>query len=149
MMPTSTCGEFPAAAPKVFPRVLVVDGEPLVRWSLTTGLRLRGFDAESAGDAAEARTLARQPPRPDVVLLDARLWDADPRQLLDEIREMSPHCRFLILAVAGQEVALAPWDGVAVIRKPFDLYDVVRLVEEALPCAAHGGGIAVQESVAP
>lgn len=145
MMPTCSCGKFPAEGAEISPRVLVVDNEPLVRWSLTTGLRLVGFNADSAADAAEARTLARQAPRPDVVLLDARLWDTDPRQLLDEIRQMSPQCRFMILAVAGQEVALPPWDGVTVIRKPFDLHDVVRLVQAALTCAVHGGRLAVQE----
>ena len=113
---------------------------------MTTGLRLAGFDACAAAGADEARALARQPPRPDVVLLDAGLWDADPRQLLDEIREMSPQCRFLILAVAGQEVALPPWDGVTVIRKPFDLHEVVRLVRAALTCAVHGDRPGGQEA---
>ncbi len=51
---------------------------------------------------------------------------------------MSPQCRFLILAVAGQEFASAPWDSVAVIRKPFDLHEVVRLVEATLPSAPTG-----------
>ena len=40
MMPPCSCGEFPAAGAKISPRVLVVDNELLVRWSLTTGLRL-------------------------------------------------------------------------------------------------------------
>ena len=102
MIPTCDCGTFPGARAEIPPRVLVVDDEPLVCWSLTTALRLAGFDAHSAADAAEARTLARQTPLPDVVLLDVRLWDTDRRQLLAEIREPSPHCRFLILAVAGQ-----------------------------------------------
>ena len=139
MMPTCSCGKFPATRTEIPPRVLVVDNEPLVRWSLTTGLRLVGLDAVSAADGAEARALARRPPHPDVVLLDVRLWDADPRQILDEIRELSPLCRFLILAVEGQELTLPPWDGVAVIRKPFDLHEVVRLVQAALTCAVHGG----------
>jgi two-component system, OmpR family, response regulator len=114
------------------PRVLVVDNEPLIRWSLTTGLRLAGFDAVSAADAFEVRTLARQHPSPDVVLLDARLWDADPRQLLEEIREIAPLCRFLVLSVAGREATLPAWKNVAVIRKPFDLHHVAQLVRDEL-----------------
>jgi DNA-binding response OmpR family regulator len=129
---TGPCGEyFPAHAENV-PRILVIDDEPLVRWSLTAGLRLAGFDAAAAADSAQALALARQPPVPDLLLLDIRLWDADPRQLLEEIRALSPECRLLILAVVGQEVALPPWDGVDVIRKPFDLDEVVRQVESAL-----------------
>jgi two-component system, OmpR family, response regulator len=114
------------------PRVLVVDNEPLIRWSLTTGLRLAGFDAVSAADAFEARTLARHHPSPDVVLLDAPLWDADPRQLLEEIREIAPLCRFLVLSVAGREATPPAWKNVAVIRKPFDLHHVAQLVRDEL-----------------
>jgi DNA-binding response OmpR family regulator len=143
MTATCSCGEFPAARTEIPPRVLVVDDEPLVRWSVTTGLRLAGFDACAAAGADEALTLARQPPRPDLVLLDAGLWDADPRQLLDQIRTMSPQCRFLILAVEGQSVALPPWDGLTVVRKPFDLHEVVRTVRAALTCAVHGNRLTV------
>jgi two-component system response regulator PrrA len=142
MMPTGSCGKIPAMCAGSSPRVLVVDDEPLVRWSLTAGLRLAGFDAVPAADASEARRLAAAQPRPAVVLLDVSLWEADPRQLLDEIRGVSPECQFLILAVAGQEVALPPSDHVRVLRKPYDLDEVVRLVEAALPAAAHGHRLA-------
>lgn len=145
MMPTSSNGGFSATGAESSPRVLVIDNEPLVRWSLTTGLRLAGFDAASAADAAEARALARLGSPPGVVLLDARLWDTDPPALLHEIRSMSPQCRFLILAVAGQDVSLASWDAVAVIRKPFDLPDVVRRVRAALTCGPREGQVALLE----
>lgn len=145
MIPTCSCGKFTDAGAKIPPRVLVVDNEPLVRWSLTTGLRLSGFDADAAADATEARALARHGPRPDVVLLDARLWGADPQDLLDEIRSMAPQCRFLILAVAGQDVCLSSWDAVTVIRKPFDLDDVVRRVGAVLTGTPREGLLAVLE----
>ena len=145
MLPTPSGGGFPAAGAKSSPRILVIDNEPLVRWSLTTGLRLAGFDASSAADATEARALARQGSRPDVVLLDARLWGADPQDLLDEIRSMAPQCRFLILTVAGQDVCLSSWDAVTVIRKPFDLDEVVRRVGAVLTCTPREGLLAVLE----
>jgi DNA-binding response OmpR family regulator len=142
IMPTSSSGKIPALHAGIPPRVLVIDNEPLVRWSLTTGLRLAGFDAVPAADAAEARMLAAQLPSPDAVLLDVSLWDVDPRQMLDEIRRSSPRCQFLILAVAGQEVPLPPWDTVAVVRKPFDLHEVVRLVGAAVPRGSHESRLA-------
>ena len=142
MIPTSSCGKIPASLAGIPPRVLVVDDEPLVRWSLTTGLRLAGFDAIAAADVPETRALLARPPRPAVVLLDVSLWNADLRQLLTEIRSISPDCRFLILAVKGQEVALAPWINVEVVRKPFDLDEVIRLVEAAVPCPAHDSRLA-------
>lgn len=72
------------------------------------------------------------PPRPLVVLLDSRLHGADPRALLHELRALSPSCRFLVLAVEGQDVSLPPWDEIRIIRKPFDLHDVVRRVRAAV-----------------
>jgi DNA-binding NtrC family response regulator len=117
-----------------------MDDEPLVRWSLTMGLRRAGFAADSAADPAEALQIAARQPSLEVVLLDAGLWGADPFVLLEEIRTLAPRCRFLILAVEGQALRLAPWDGVGVIRKPFDLPAVVRVVQDAVACAGHRPG---------
>ena len=133
MMPTCSCGRFPALRAEIPRRVLVIDDEPLVRWSLTTGLQLAGFDAIAVSDASEALAAARRLP-PDAVLLDVSLWKTDPRHLLEEIRELSPQCQFLILAVDGQAVTLPPWDDVGVIRKPFDLDAVVQRVAAAVRC---------------
>lgn len=132
---TCSCGKVPARLAKIPPRVLVVDNEALVRWSLAAGLRAAGFEALPAADADEALGLARSSP-PDVVLFDIRLWNTDPGRLLAELREAAPACRFLILAVTGHDIPYARFEGVEVIRKPYDLHDVVRTVEEAV-CAVH------------
>jgi len=132
---TCSCGKFPARLAEIPPRVLVIDDEPLVRWSLKAGLKAVGFEATGAVDAVEALTLARQS-RPDVVLLDVRLWDTDPVGLLKDLRSVAPGCHFICLAVSGQEAPCASFDGCDVVRKPFDLHEVVRLVEATL-CPTH------------
>jgi DNA-binding NtrC family response regulator len=137
MNSTCSCGKSPARLAEIPPRVLVIDDEPLVRWSLTAGLRAAGFDAVAAADAADALAVARQSPPPRVVLFDIRLWDTDPERLLRDLRTASPDCRFLILAVSGQDVPCAQFEGVEVIRKPFDLDEVVRVVESSVCPAAH------------
>lgn len=129
-----TGGEFP-------PRVLVIDDEPLVRWSLVAGLRHAGFDAVPAGTPEDARTLAQETPAPVVVLLDVGLWGADPRELLASIRHSAGGCRVLLLAVEGQDVP--DMDDVEVIRKPFDLQAVVVRVRAALPYSTHDAKLAV------
>jgi Response regulator containing CheY-like receiver, AAA-type ATPase, and DNA-binding domains len=131
MRPLSPCGKVPTARAKLPARVLIIDNELLVRWSLSAGLGLAGFEAVTASSGAEALTLARQPPHPDVVLLDSRLYDTDPAALLEDLRLAAPRCRFLMLTTAGQEMPTPPWDGIIVIRKPFDLAEVVRLVDAA------------------
>jgi DNA-binding response OmpR family regulator len=143
MTSTCSCGKIPPTRAKILSRVLIIDDEPLVRWSLVAGLRHAGFDAIAAGTPDEARAHAQQAPAPDVVLFDLDLWGADPRALLEEIRSASPHARILILAVEGRDVALPPWNQVEIIRKPFDLHAVVGRVEAAATCPAHGQKVAV------
>ena len=56
--------------------VLVVDDEPLIRWSLRTGLSRRGHMVTEAPDGANAlKMLSADPDRFQVVLLDYRLPD--------------------------------------------------------------------------
>jgi DNA-binding NtrC family response regulator len=128
VMPSSCCGKCPTGRAKSPARVLIIDDEPLVRWSLSAGLRLGGFDTISASSSAEALALARQPPHPDVVLLDSRLYDSDPARLLEELRLAAPRCRFVMLTTSGREMPMPPGNGIAVIMKPFDLGEVVRVV---------------------
>jgi DNA-binding NarL/FixJ family response regulator len=57
-------------------KVIVVDDDDTVRKSLALALRLRGFDAEEAGDVASARGLIQGlGSRIDVMVLDMRLED--------------------------------------------------------------------------
>ena len=135
------CGKISRCVAEIHARVLVIDDEPLVRWSIVAGLRHAGIAAFAAADLEEARRLAHLPP--DLTLLDLRLWGTDPRKLLDDVRGIAPDARILILAVEGQELPLSAWNDVDVIRKPFDLDQVVRRVQEALTCPPHDVRMAV------
>lgn len=135
MMSTMPCGENLTTGSENPPRVLVVDDEPLVRWSLRAGLRHAGFDAVSAADSMEARRVASEVPQPSVVLLDIGLWGTDTRALLDDLRLALPGSRFIILATRGQALP-GPCEGMTVLRKPYDLTDVVRLVRTAVTASA-------------
>ena len=103
MMPSSASGKFRTALAKVPVRVLIVDDELLVRWSLSTGLRLSGFETDTASSSAEALTLAQQQPHPDVMLLDSRLYDSNPTLLVEELRLAAPRCRFVRLTTSRHE----------------------------------------------
>ena len=76
----------PAAA-----HVLVVDDEPLIRWSLAETLTERGHIVTEAGDAKETlRIVTRAADRPDVVLLDYRLPDSNDLSLFAAIKRELP-----------------------------------------------------------
>ncbi len=131
MMSVACGGKVPMPRAKLPTRVLIVDNELLVRWSLSAGLSLAGFETLTATGADEALELARQRPPPDVVLLDAGLYDGDAAALLEDLRLAAPGCRVVALTTAGHETPA--WKDITVITKPFDLADVVRRVEAAQP----------------
>ena len=132
-MPLTRCEKVPVARAEFRTRVLIVDDEPLVRWSLAAGLRVAGFDAVTAACGAEAVALAYGRPAPAVVLIDAQLYDTDAIVLIDRLIAAAPGCRILALTTAGPDAAVRPcWAGITLVRKPFDLADVVRLVERAV-----------------
>lgn len=66
-------------------RVLVVDGDPVVRASLTSALGGAGHDVESASSGAAGLALARAS-RPHIVIFDLALADLDGLELVRSIR---------------------------------------------------------------
>lgn len=82
-------------------RVLVVEDETLLRWSLVEILRRRGhtvIEAISASAAREAMNNSGQPF--DVVFLDLRLPDSSDLRLLDEIRQRMPRSAVVMMTSA-------------------------------------------------
>ena len=63
-------------------RVLIVDDELLLRWSLAEVLRRRGHSVVEAESASTARHAMSASSHVDVVLLDCRLPDSDGLGLL-------------------------------------------------------------------
>ena len=117
------------------PVVLVVDDEPLIRWSLSEGLSEGGYVVRLAGNAAEARAaLALLGGQPLVVLLDLRLPDVVDLSLLAEIRRRWPDVRVVMMSAHGSadDVARATDLGaVRFVEKPFDVTEVVKIIGEA------------------
>lgn len=115
-------------------RVLVVDDELLIRWSVSETLLDRGYDVVAKGDAKSARLAigAHQPF--DVVLLDYRLPDSDDLSLLASIREASPTAQVILMTAFGRpEVVRGALDlgAYRVISKPFEMQAIADLVGQA------------------
>lgn len=111
-------------------RILVVDDESLIRWSICAALAAEGFDAVSAADPVAAGRLAAEWPPPRVVLLDLRAPDRDGLEAVSAIRWVYPDCRFVIMTTARDCAMHAFADGVELIEKPFDVAQLVGLVKE-------------------
>jgi DNA-binding NtrC family response regulator len=116
--------------------ILVVDDEPLIRWSLRESLTSSGREVVEAGDGSAAMGyFAPGAPGIDLVLLDLKLPDTDGLTVLDGIRRAAPAAKVILMTAYGtpetMDRALA-LGALRVISKPFNLDDVVGLVDEAL-----------------
>ena len=115
-------------------RVLVVDDEPLIRWSLAETLQQAGHGVAEAGDGASAiRALAGGEPF-DVVLLDYRLPDSNDLSLLTTIRQLSPKSAVIMMTAFGTPEATSGAlvrGAYCVVPKPFEVHEMAALVLRA------------------
>jgi DNA-binding NtrC family response regulator len=113
-------------------RVLVVDDEPLIRWSLAQTLSDRGHVVVEAVDASTTRAALNHPF--DVVLLDYRLPDSNNLSLLASIRSRMPETPVILMTAFGAaDVVQGALDlgAYRVIGKPFDMASMADLVTQA------------------
>ncbi|HEY7833218.1 MAG TPA: response regulator [Ktedonobacterales bacterium] len=110
-------------------RVLVVDDEENLNWSLVNSLRKDSYAAEGAHTGEQAqRMLASQPY--DIVISDVKMPGMDGFELLQWVRQNRPQTRVVMMTAFGSPTdrATALRGGViAYLEKPFDL---VALKEE-------------------
>jgi DNA-binding NtrC family response regulator len=115
--------------------VLVVDDEPLIRWSLAETLTDRGHTVTEAGDGKEALRVVRLAAnRPDVVLLDYRLPDSNDLSLFAAIKRELPEIPIILMTAYGSPEITAgalSLGAYRVVSKPFEVQDLVTLVQEA------------------
>jgi len=113
--------------------VLVVDDEPLIRWSLKDRLADEGYRVVEAESATAA--VARHEEGVDLVLLDYKLPDGDGLTVLKRIKERDPEALVILLtAYSSVETAVEAMKHGAYhyANKPFNLDEIVMLVEKAL-----------------
>jgi len=120
--------------------VLIVDDEPLIRWSLAEALGECGHQVIEGGDARAACAAVGDASQTfDVILLDYRLPDSADLALLASIRQLSPTTRVILMTAFGTpEVVRGAMDlgAFRVVSKPFEIRDMADLVAEAgaAPC---------------
>ena len=116
-------------------RVLVVDDELLIRWSIAETLAHAGHTVIEAADGTSAIVALRNDAeRVDAVVLDYRLPDSNDLTLLSTVRRLSPESAVILMTAFGTpEVVKGALDlGVYhVLHKPFEMYDLESLLREA------------------
>ncbi|HIJ87356.1 MAG TPA: sigma-54-dependent Fis family transcriptional regulator [Desulfuromonadales bacterium] len=115
-------------------KLLVVDDEHLIRWSLEQNLKKQGYEVISAGAGEDALRLVREE-QPDLVLLDIQLPGISGIDVLEKIKEHDEDIIvIMVTANSGLENAvkamrLGAYDYVS---KPFNLEELSIVVRKAL-----------------
>ena len=115
-------------------RILVIDDEYLIRWSLQQNLVEHGYEVLLAASAEEGLAVMDRE-EPDLVLLDIQLPGMSGMDLLRGIKESRPECAVvMITATSDLSVAVqAMKDGAFdYLPKPFNLDEVRITVDKAL-----------------
>jgi len=116
-------------------RVLVVEDEALIRWSIAETLAGHGHSVVEAASAATAvEALDTEPAPIDVVLLDLRLPDSSDLDLLARIRRRHPESVVVMMTAYGSpELARHALElgAYRVVDKPFDMNALDPLLREA------------------
>jgi DNA-binding NtrC family response regulator len=121
-------------------RVLVVDDEALIRWSVSETLTDRGYDVVETGDAKGARSVLADGGF-DVVVLDYRLPDSDDLSLLACIRRSSPGTQVIMMTAFGSpDVVRGALElgAYRVVSKPFEMDAIAELVAQASAAGPRG-----------
>lgn len=114
-------------------QVLVVEDEPDIRAILRTLLRTAGYRVIEADTAARAIVEARSH-RPDLLLVDLGLPDADGLKIVRAIREWSPMPVVVLSARTMEEQKIQALDAGAddYVTKPFSAPELLARVRAAL-----------------
>jgi len=125
-------------APRVDRTALVVDDDVFIVSALAELLEEDGFDVHTATNGFSALRHAQEL-RPSVILLDLALPERSGTQLLEDLRADPATRDVAIVVVSGyadrlSERQQAETDGV--IPKPFELVELLEVVQSALQRAA-------------
>jgi CheY-like chemotaxis protein len=109
--------------------ILIVDDDRAIRELMRAWLELEGFDAAAAADGDEAVALLRASAEPWVVLMDVMMPHLSGTEAC---RQLDAHCpgrhRVVLMTAGYADEVDAPASVRAILRKPFDMDELVELV---------------------
>ena len=119
---------------KPLPRVLVVDDEANHARVMAIGLRIEGFEVETASDAESA--LARLATEPfDLAIVDLMMPGTNGIQLARLVREKYPTTLVVLTSayhLSERQLVRADCGAVGFVPKPFDLTELARFLRAKL-----------------
>ena len=115
------------------PKVLVVEDDDAIRALLVAALRREPFDVHAAVNGADALALTRASEYA-VILLDLMMPECNGVEFLQAFHEAAPESRTVIFVMTAFDDVMvrhvAPNLVHAIVRKPFDVPQLVSMVRE-------------------
>jgi two-component system OmpR family response regulator len=126
----------PTTPGQMLQAVLIEDDALLARF-MQTLLSLSGFEVRVAGNRAEVVAEIRRPPRPDLILLDVMLPDADGFDILSRVRQHPVLKDVPVVMLTGRATREAVIRGISLgadgyLTKPFEPDSLLRAVRTVL-----------------
>jgi len=123
-------------------KILLVDDENLILYSLSTTLRRDGADVTAVANGTDAIREIRRLPY-NICFLDVNLPDANGFDLMKTMQQISPATKIIIMSAVDpndEQLHYLHKNGCPFLPKPFDLENVRSLVNNlsrATGVAAH------------
>jgi DNA-binding NtrC family response regulator len=120
------------------PKILVIDDEKLIRWSLKEILSQEGYDVDTIDNAGEAIKLARDIPY-DLIIADLDIQDENGIEMMKKIKTFRPDVNTIILSAHPlQKIQLefGEIQVLATIEKPFKSEQLLSIAREAFVLAS-------------
>lgn len=118
---------------KSFKKVLVVDDNPDILSLFVELLKLKDFQVVGTGSDGKEAVDLFQTLQPDITFLDVVMPIADGIYALEKIREISPESIVIMITAdlsSGVTKMLEDLKATAVIHKPFDINDLMKIVND-------------------
>ncbi len=115
-------------------KILVVDDEHLIRWSLEQNLKKQGYEVFIAGSGEDALRLVRDE-SPDLVLLDIQLPGINGLEVLEKIKDQEDDVIVIMVTALGvletavKAMRMGAYDY---LNKPFNLDELAIVIRKAL-----------------
>ena len=121
----------------MLPRILVLDDEANHVRVMAIGLRLEGFDVETASDPERALALLAMRPF-DLAIVDLMMPGTNGIQLARLIRERHPRIRVVLTSayhLSERQLVRVDCGAVGFVPKPFDITELAGFLKAKLSAA--------------
>jgi two-component system response regulator PilR (NtrC family) len=121
----------------MIPRILILDDEKLIRWSLSHIFLQEGYEVDSAASIEEAARLAKSRSYA-LILADLEVCGDQAKACFSEFVRVQKGAKVIILTAVPKDQAerrLGDFKAERILEKPFDSEEIREAVKTALAAA--------------